>query len=570
MDRQRAVFQVWADHIPFVAATSIRDKGGNQVPLILSPGQIKLHQAIQRQEQRGEPIRVVVLKARQTHFSVGCTAELWRRVAFLRGQKARVYADVSDNTRNLYGYWEQMISHYRMVEGLGQLALLDKGQWTNELISFEGGGMVDFGSAERATGGRSHAVRYLHLSEFAFWRDARTLMVGLMASVPYEPETMVIVESTANGLGGPYYDLWRQAYDRQGKDEHAWAPVFFAWHEHPEYRIAVQDPDKFQASMTDEEWTLQQRYSLHLEQLAWRRVKIATDYSGDPRGFAQEFPGNPEEAFLTSGSPRFYLPAIQRLPRREDAVTGHLERVQVGTLQRLQFLSQADGRGPLKVYRRPVEGEAYVLGIDVAEGIDASAGKGSRDSDFSVAHVLNAHTGEQAAVLRGRFEPAVFAQMVYDLGQWFGWAWMVPEANGPGLAFLGEVMRLQYPITRIYHRKRDPDDRRTPLLQELGWKTTSTSRPDLLSRLDRALLEGALQVYDPITVGELQTFVVLPNGRAEASEGAHDDCVIALALCVVGIDTMPRLTLGKQERHPWRPVKWTSATRRTRVGEDDD
>jgi hypothetical protein len=58
--------------------------------------------------------------------------------------------------------------------------------------------------------------------------------------------------------------------------------------------------------------------------------------------------------------------------------------------------------------------------------------------------------------------------------------------------------------------------------------------------LDEAIRQGAIHVHDPITQAELLTFVIKPNGKAEAQAGCHDDCVISLALTIVVCERMPR------------------------------
>src|SRR5271168_2276753 len=55
----------------------IRDLSGSKVPLILSPGQLKEHEAIERQRRNGKPVRIVILKARRTYFTVGSCAEIF-------------------------------------------------------------------------------------------------------------------------------------------------------------------------------------------------------------------------------------------------------------------------------------------------------------------------------------------------------------------------------------------------------------------------------------------------------------------------------------------------------------
>jgi hypothetical protein len=314
-----------------------------------------------------------------------------------------------------------------------------------------------------------------------------------------------------------------------------WGAVFFAWWEHPEYRRTPRDPEKFERSMTDEEREIQLRYGLSLEQMYWRRWAIENKCEGSLDRFHQEYPANPEEAFLTSGRPRFDLKTVERQPVIRDPISGTIERDHSGVKKILRFEAREDGRGLVRVWKRPVPGHVYIIGADPAHGIDAGEELGKSDPDYSVACVLDRDSGEQVAVSRARIHPAEFGELVALLGEWYNWAFLVPEANPIGVALIEAIIRQEYPIERIYRRDRIPGDPRPPQYSKLGFLTTVTTKPQLISGLDRALREGAIIVRDPLTVQELRTFVYDAKGKMQAQQGCHDDCVIALALAVAGL-----------------------------------
>ena len=60
-------------------------------------------------------------------------------------------------------------------------------------------------------------------------------MLSLMQAVPHDPQTMVIIESTANGVGGEFHQQWLRAV----RGESEFVPLFFPWWEHQEYRLAA-------------------------------------------------------------------------------------------------------------------------------------------------------------------------------------------------------------------------------------------------------------------------------------------------------------------------------------------
>jgi hypothetical protein len=555
---------------------TVRDKRGVTLPLELQPAQLKLHRLIEKLRAARRPVRIIALKARQVMVSTAVAAEFFHLIPFHDGQRGLIVAHEEKASKNIYGYYRQFHDNYKPYgvrppfEPGVALTDVDTEAHAGGTIAYKNGSKIEISTANNVKTGRSSSIRYLHLSEYAFWRDAATLMTGLMQVVPDDPDTMVVIESTANGVGGDFHKRWTEASAPGYSGE--WACFFFAWWEHPEYSRAISDHLGFVKSCSREELHLKETYNLTWEQLHWRRWAIANKCDGSVDQFAQEYPANDAEAFLASGRPRFDLKALARMPRIEDGLEGELEEIQVTTKKTLQFHAQA--RGAMRLYRRPVPNKAYTIGVDVATGIDPSAeAGGSSDPDYSVATVHDRDTWEQVAKIRVRLEPDPFAEYVDALARFYNWSFIVPEANGPGIAFIGSLLRLGYPPSLIYHRRPDPSEQFRPdqstLLQTLGWQTNTSSRIILISRLDRAIRDGSLLLHDPHTIREHETFVIKANGKAEASDGMHDDEVIAAALAVVGLETPPpdpRL-LGVQRPAP--PGSMASGTV-TRYGRGRD
>jgi hypothetical protein len=561
-----ALVEVWREfqnHETFLReSVRIRDKRGTPVPFRLQPAQIRLREKIEDCQRRKRPVRLLYLKARQVMVSAGVAGEYFHVVPFRTGQKARIVAHCEDSAKLIFGYYKQLHDSYQPFRGVAHLPRCVKDAEDAGVLEYENGSRFQIQTAKTVEGGRGGSFRLLHLSEYAFWPHARKLMTGLMQSVPDDPDTMVIIESTANGVGNDFHSRWEEACDPASGSE--WIPVFFAWWEHPEYWMEVDDPAKFQASLTEEEQRLQEKFGLKLEQLEWRRWTIRNDCDRSEEIFRQEYPAEPDEAFLSSGRPRFSLRHLSRMPVDEQPLVGELEMVQNGPKKTIAFLPQPESRGALTVFKRPAAGHRYVIGVDVAEGIDAGGGElGRIDPDYSVSDVVDAANGEEVAQLRGRIEPASFAHYVALLGEWYQWAYIVPEANGPGLAFIDALLREGYPPTLIYHRQPDTEDtftdRAGDVRQKIGWKTTQVTRVQLLSHLDSLIREFGLIMRSKQTVRECQRMIYKPNGRAEAGPGFHDDCVFAVALCGQGMLTMPKdgtlRQMQKRFNGPSTPVK---------------
>ena len=141
--------------------------------------------------------------------------------------------------------------------------------------------------------GRSDTFNNLHISELAFWGNgAKETAIGLFQSVPNLPNTMIIIESTANG-----YEYFKSLWDLAVKGESDFIPIFVGWNEMIEYQMPYTG---FELSKKEKE--LQELYSVTLEQLTWRRWCIQNNCGGDEEQFTQEYPINSQEAFLSTGT----------------------------------------------------------------------------------------------------------------------------------------------------------------------------------------------------------------------------------------------------------------------------
>lgn len=553
----------FSNHAKFCEHLTIRTKEGITVPYRSSPAGTKLSRSIRKQEQAGVPIRQAVLKAAQVWMTSSALVEIFRRIPFFPGRRALVLADSEDHANLIFGYFRQYMESYAAnpcgAEFSSAIQLPELVSDTEGNIRWANDSSALVHTAYNVDVGRSAPFNWALLSEAAFYRDMATLMTGLMERVPTSPDSGVIVESTANGMGGDFYELCQRAMDPRRAS--GWAFVFFGYHEHPENRMRPEPGFR----ITREELVEQQKYNLHVDQIAWRRYKIETSCEGKIERFRQEHPGNAREAFQSSGRTIFDMQAVGRMPQIQDAPRGRLEVVEVGIEKRVQFRQSEDGRGELAIYKMPQIGGRYVLGADHAEGVDPNArkGAGSSDPDYCSATVLDVDTGEEMAKLKERWEPAPWADRLFWLGRFYNWAFIAPEQKAVGKAVIGCLLapaadRQGYPLELIYSKQRDPSDRRSPLLQELGFDTNSVFRPVLIAGIDTAMRQGAIKIHDPETIAQLQQFVRKANGREEGI--GHDDDVFGVALAVEGIPYALRAFAYREDLakadNSWRPQKY--------------
>lgn len=195
--------------------------------------------------------------------------------------------------------------------------------------------------------------------------------------------------------------------------------------------------------------------------------------------------------------------------------------------------------GPVTVYREPESGVPYVIGGD-------TAGEGS---DYFVGQVIDHVTGVQVCTLRGRMDEDVYAKQMYCLGKWYNTALLSIEANFSSYP-IRELERLRYPKQFV----RQAEDSFTHRIrQSYGFKTTSVTRPLVIAGLVEIVREHSEWLYDRDTLNEMLTFVRNERGRAEAQEGAHDDCVMALAIAYYSREQQGALA---QSETTWTADMW--------------
>jgi hypothetical protein len=134
--------------------------------------------------------------------------------------------------------------------------------------------------------------------------------------------------------------------------------------------------------------------------------------------------------------------------------------------------------------------------------------------------VVELQTGMQCAELRGHYAPQEFAARVAQLGREYNQALVAVERNNHGHAVLAHL-QLGENYANLYEQG-----------GQRGWLTSSVSRPRMLSTLEAALTAAPGLFLGKRLLEECRTFVRREDGSAAAASGAHDDCVMAMAIAL--------------------------------------
>lgn len=515
----------------------IVNKKGELVKLRPNQAQRKLVNAAVKDIAAGRPVRYIVLKARQMGLSTIIEALCYWWTATHKYVSSAIVAQDKDAANNIYQmfqrYYDNSSPEFRPVT-----TYLTKNDLTFDVERRTGqktsGGLKSQIRTMVAKGegtGRSQMNRFLHGSEVAFWENGIETVAGLLQTVPFLPETFIFLESTANGMGGYFYDEWHFAK----KGESVFQPFFYAWHEHAEYELNV--PPKWGSYDGEEKELLTIFKDLGYPQeswkrkLQWRRQKMK-EFRSDPEKFYQEYPKNDMEAFISTGRPVFDARSLIQMDAR--ASSSKFDYIELQGNAKNKVTHKKVDFSSLKVWEYPTKDKLtrYVIGGDVAEGKEIAAN--GKEGDYSVLTVIRRDTNQVVARYRAHIDPDQFGDVACKLGWYYNEATIAIEVNNQGLTTVQRIRDKMY--RRMYMREKGFDEQFEEPTSKMGWRTDKSSKFIMISELAKFIRDGVIIDRDTVAIREYMTYVRDENGRTNAQDGHHDDCVMATAIAVQMLD----------------------------------
>jgi hypothetical protein len=278
-----------------------RDRA-QQVPLVFNPSQTLVVNKLMERVTRGLPMWAIILKARRVGISTQCSFLNVAHCMAFPNATAMSVAHRAKNVRALFR--DARAGHATLCHDCG----LDPDEFrTAHELSFdhiEGESLYSIATAKTVEGARGLTVTALHLSEAAFYEQAEDAFTALISTVAYRQDTMILIESTANGkvgFGETFYTYWTEAVE--GRNQ--FTPIFISWLMDPASRMDVEANNVLPRNLDEEEQELVELHGADLEQVSWRRWAIPNRCQGYVDKFHQEYPTTPEEAFISTGTPAF-------------------------------------------------------------------------------------------------------------------------------------------------------------------------------------------------------------------------------------------------------------------------
>jgi hypothetical protein len=514
----------------------IIDKMGLLKPFVQNGPQVKLDEAVQRQVEKGVPVRICLLKARQWGGSTKIEGHLFRDSTLRANRSSMIVAHDLDSARHLR---EMSYRYYEYYDFPKPKLKKESDKWWKFQHKIEGRSAdshLRIDTADELSAGHSLTIHNLHLSEIQNWRNAQELVKGLFPTVPPSNDTMIFMEGTGSGVGNYWYDFCQMAM----QDSTEWEFVFVPWFEIDDYTRPLNSDEKkrFEDTLDSEESSLASD-GVSLEKLNWRRRELSETYKGDQDAFHQQYPATPDEAFITSGRPVFPLVSVKKRVNesKEPLRTGYIE------MRGKKAVFTDDRKGYWKIWEEPndSQGNLYVCGADVAEGIEVIPELGNRGGDFSAARILRRDTRLFCGTFHARIDPDLFAEELRK-AFYFWKSPIFPEQNAGGggnlvISRLRDDPLVKLIRTPVFGKKKEK------IKDEFGWETTggqaNSTKRIAIDELNEAIREESFTDFDKIFWLECSTYVRDEKGKTNAQSRKFDDLVMATAITLQADKLMP-------------------------------
>lgn len=552
-------FEYWA-----ATCARIKDKkSGNITPFILRRPQLKLLKVLVCDLFAGVPVRIILLKARQWGGSTLVQLfDAWIQIFHRVNWNSCIVAHMKDQSRNVRAMYSRMAQYH--PKNVFDVKFSNfEGSQTNRQLKGRGA-VVSLASVQNPEALRSDDLKLAHLTEIGLWGDTskrkpEDVMQSIVGSVPDEPFTVIVLESTAKGVGNYFHTTWLEAE----KKINAYKSVFVSWFEIDIYYRKFrgeQEMMEFVRSMTDQE-IYYFNLGATLEGLNWYRFK-RREMPSDWR-MKSEYPSTPVEAFINTGRNVHNPNDIQRMMgqtcppmfKGELAADAAYGKDALGSS--LSFIPS--DTGSLWLWALPDKTKRvmnrYVVSMDI--------GGRSDGADWTVISVIDRYMmlfgGDEECIGTYRFhmdqDLAIWKGL--QLAEFFNHALFVPEFNSVKTkteesdhfyTILDETIDL---YDNIYSRD-DPTKVREGVPLRYGFHTNKATKPDLIAQMTRRLRDQLYTEYDKRALEEALVYEQKNDGSFGAVDKMHDDIYMsrAIGLKVSSVIDSPKEIPAKEKPHP--------------------
>ncbi len=524
----------------------IKDENGNIIPFHLNEMQEMVVDILEKKRIKGEPIRLIILKCRQTGISTLIEAYLYWRTNIEFNQKALIIGHEKEASINLFDMYQRFYENLPVeiqpkIDTNQRERKLSYAGLKNEIIVQTAGANID---SVKAGTGRSGTYQYIHATEASFYPDYKTTFLGLLQAS--KKAKMIVIETTANGYND-FRNDWVDAIN--GLTDYI--PIFLSWTKFKEYQKPLMEYDKERIerdlgansrynSYVGEEDNLIKTHNCTLEQINWRRWAIDNLCKGDVESFHQEYPTTWEEAFISSGRPVFDMEKCHKnydKAKEPLRIGDFIAKYENNKIKEVEFVE--NNKGLWKIWEDiSIEDEdqnTFAAGFDVAEGL--------AQGDYSAGSVLDRRTNKVCITFHGHIDADLLAEEQDKLRVFLkDKIYFNTEVNNHGLTTVTEAYKRG--IKQYYRQSFEKGYAADKNI--IGFKTTSQTKPFMINDLNEWIREDLFEDSEKEFWNECITFTYNDKGQMSAkgkdkdvSTKCYDDRVISRALMIVCHKWMP-------------------------------
>jgi hypothetical protein len=480
------------------------------VPLDLFADQISL---LEDYETHNENI---ALKYRQAGVSTVTAAWASKKLAFARKEKPEkvlIIANKLDTSMEMANKLRGFIEQWPTWVGIG--FSVEK----NSQRHFK----LNNGCEVKAVATSKDALRgytptILIFDEAAFIEADSDFWSACMASLSTGGK--VIVVSTPNGYDAIYYEIYDQAL--RGMNDFKISEMF--WYRDPRYTkdlYMVKTNDLVHYLLNREDYPSDVVIDLSIDNPYDRDHSVVKNYIEN--GYK---PCSP-----------WFESMVKKLKYDRRKVSQELECNFLGSgdnvfdSELMQNISKNQLRDPqaklmgnsLWIFKEPVNGRKYVMGVDVSRG---------DSEDFSSIQIIDFDEREQVLEYVGKIPPDVLAEIAYKWGTMYNAYCVIDITGGMGVSTARKMQELQYQpglyvdgIDTSNKWKWDPK-----INDRIPGINFNTKRVQIIAAFEEAVRHG-FKIYSHRTYNEMNTFIYI-HGRPDHQKGQHDDCIMGLSMAL--------------------------------------
>lgn len=528
-------FEYWA-----ATQAHIKDKDtGDDTLFVLNRPQRKVLKEAYDDIYNQRPMRFTVLKSRQwgssTFFQVFM---LWIQTFWQTGWSSVVCADLKDKAKHVRGMFTYLaIRHDKDIANI-ILRPYQQSQEHKEYV--ERNCMIGVGSVENPLAFNAYSFYMAQISEIGLYKktkmtNPKELVQSISSVVPTLPWTLIAKESTARGVGTLFHDEWVKAESGQN----GYKAIFVPWHEDARNFLEIADLEKFIRTMRPEDWERWEKGAT-LQGIYWYNEHKRKE-NFDDVSMGENFPTDPQEAFMSSGRRAFRAADVNRARKTccDPIFVGDVYgRSMKGKEALTDIKLEEKPNGDLRVWIMPEKDKKVshrgVVTMDIGgrtAGADWTIIKG-----FDRIYQAEGGVAEVAFVWAGHLDQDLASWKAAQLGKLWWDSLLIVEVNSldsdsdsEGDHALTVLDEISEHYDNMYARV-DPEKVKLGAPVLYGFHNNKKTRPMIIDSLNAALRDQGYIERDSRACDEMDWFVMSDKGKYEAQEGKHDDHVITSAL----------------------------------------